>query len=79
MYTKGYFTNNIASLVVGSGTEYLSIVYIQNYWLGLCWGRESRGWVSIFKIISLSIVTALITIPFIKESAVARGGLVWLY
>ena len=31
-------------------------------------------WVFVSKLISLSIVTTLVTIPFVKESAVARGG-----
>jgi hypothetical protein len=54
--------------------ECLSIVYIQDHWLGLYWGRELQRRVSIFKLISLSIVTALITISSIKESAVAKKG-----
>ena len=31
-------------------------------------------WVFVFKPMSLSVVTILVTIPSIKESAVARGG-----
>ena len=65
----------MASLTVSSDTEYLSVVYIWGYRLGLHWGRESRVWVSIFKPISLSIVITLVTIPSVKESATARGGL----
>ena len=66
----------MAGLVVGSGMEYLSIVRVQGYWLGLYWGRELRGRVFISKSISLSAVIALVIIPSIKESAAARRGLV---
>ena len=66
----------MAGFTVGSSIEYLSIVYIQSHQLGLYWRRESWGQVFISKPISLSIVTALVTIPSIKESAVARRGLV---
>ena len=65
----------MAGLVVGSDMEYLSIVRVQDHRLGLYWGRESRGRVSVFKTTSLSAVTALITIPSAKESAVARRDL----
>ena len=66
----------MAGLAVSSGIEYLSVVYVQGYQLGLYWERELRGQVSIFKITSLFTVTALITIPFIKESTTAKKGLV---
>ena len=62
--------------MVGSDTEYLSVVRVWDYWLGLHWGRESRGRVFIFKTTSLSTVTTLITIPSTKESTAARRGLV---
>ena len=65
----------MAGLTVGSGMKYLSVVYIQGHQLGLHWGRESQGRVSVSKPMSLSAVTTLITIPFVKESAIARGGL----
>ena len=76
IYTKEYFINNIAGLAVGSSIEYLSIVCVQGYWLGLYWGRELQVWVSISKFISLFVVTTLVTIPSVKESAAAKGGLV---
>ena len=66
----------MASLTVGSNMEYLSVVYVWDYWLGLYWGKELQGWVFVSKPISLSTVTALITIPFVKESAAAKKGLV---
>ena len=70
------FYNNIASLTVSSGTEYLSVVCVRGYQLGLYWGRELQRRVFVSKFMSLSIVTALVTIPFIKESAVAKKRLV---
>ena len=36
-------------------------------------------WVFVFKPMSLSAVTILVIIPFVKESAVARGGLAQWY
>ena len=65
----------MASLAVGSGMEYLFIVYVRGYRLGLYWGRELWVWVFVSKPMSLSIVTTLVTIPFVKKSAVVRGGL----
>ena len=35
IYTKGYFANNIAGLIISSNIEYLSVVYIRDYRLGL--------------------------------------------
>ena len=75
IYAKGYFINDIAGLAVGSGMEYLSIVYVWGHRLGLYWGRESQVWVFVSKPMSLSIVTTLVTIPSVKESAMAKGGL----
>ena len=66
----------MAGLAVGSGTEYLSVVRVQGYRLGLHWGRELWVWVFVSKPISLFIVIILVTIPSIKESAAAKGGLV---
>ena len=65
----------MASLTVGSSIEYLSIICVRGYQLGLYWGKKLWVWVFMSKPISLSIVTTLVTIPSIKESAVARGGL----
>ena len=65
----------MAGLAVGSDTEYLSIVRVRDHRLGLRWGRESRGRVSVSKTTSSSAVTASITIPSAKESAAARRGL----
>ena len=67
----------MAGLAVGSGMEYLSVVRVRDYQLGLYWGRELQGRVFIFKTMSLFIVTTLVTIPSVKESAIARGGLAW--
>ena len=69
----------MAGLAVSSDMEYLSIVRVRDYRLGLYWGRELWGRVSVSKIMSLSAVTALITIPSAKESAAARRGLVLWY
>ena len=65
----------MAGLAVGSGIEYLSIVHVRGYWLGLHWGRELRVWVFMSKPMSLFIVTTLVTIPSVKESAIAKRGL----
>ena len=66
----------MAGLAVGSGTEYLSVVRVRGHQLGLYWGRELWGWVFVSKFMSLFAVITLITIPSIKESAVAKRGLV---
>ena len=65
----------MAGLAVGSGIEYLFIIRVWGYQLGLYWGRELWVWVSVSEPMSLSVVTILVTIPFVTESAVARGGL----
>ena len=65
----------MAGLAVSSSMEYLSIIRVQGYQLKLHWGRELWVWVFVSKLISLFIVTTLVTIPSVKESAVARGGL----
>lgn len=65
----------MAGLAVGCGTEYLSVVCVRDHRLGLHWGRESRGRVSVSEPTSSSAVTASITIPSVKESAAARRGL----
>ena len=69
----------MAGLAVGSGIKYLSIVCVQGHRLRLYWGKELWVWVSVSKPMSLSVVTTLVTIPFVKESAAARGGLAWWY
>ena len=66
----------MAGLIVGSGMEYLSVVRVQGYWLGLYWGRELWVWVFIFKPMSLFTVTTLVIIPSVKKSTAARGGLI---
>ena len=66
----------MAGLAVGSGMEYLSIVHVRGYQLGLHWGRELRGWVFMSKPMSLSAVIALVIIPSVKESAIAKKRLV---
>ena len=66
----------MAGLAVGSSIEYLSIVRVRGHQLGLYWGRELWVWVFVSKPMSLSAVTTLVIIPFVKESAAARGGLV---
>ena len=65
----------MAGLAVNSNIEYLFIVCVWGYWLGLHWGRELQVWVFVSEPISSSVVTTLVTIPSIKESAAARGGL----
>ena len=65
----------MAGFAVGSGMEYLFVVCIRGYQLGLHWGRESRVWVSMSKPMSLSVIITLVTISSVKESAAARGGL----
>ena len=69
----------MAGLAVSSDMEYLSVVRVQDYQLRLQQGRELRGRVSVSKTMSLSAVTALITIPFAKESAAVKRGLVLQY
>src|SRR5580693_1713692 len=76
----------MAGLAVGCSTEYLSVVCVRDHRLGLHWGRESRGRVSVSEPTSSSAVTASITIPSAKESAAARKGLapwhrkgIWVY
>ena len=65
----------MAGLTVSSGMEHLSVVYIRDHRLGLYWGRELWGWVSVSEPISLSVVVVLVTNPSAKESAAARKGL----
>jgi len=55
--------------------EHLSVVYVWVHRLGLYWGRELRGWVSVSKPMSLSVVVVSVTNPSTKESAAARKGL----
>jgi len=69
----------MAGLIIGSNIEHLSVVRVWDYWLGLYWGRLSRGWVFVSELMSLSVVTVSVTIPFAEESAAARRGLAWWY
>ena len=75
IYTREYFTKDMASLSISSDIEHLSIVRIQDYWLGLHWGRKSRGRVSMSGPTSPSAATVLVTIPSAKEFAAASRGL----
>ena len=54
--------------------EYLSVIHVRGYQLGLHWGRELWVWVFVSEPMSSSTVTTLVTIPSVKESAAARGG-----
>jgi len=66
----------MAGLTVSSGMEHLSVVHVRDHRLGLYWGRESRGRVSMSEPTSLSAVVVSVTNPSAKESAAARKGLV---
>ncbi len=65
----------MTSFTISGGTKYLSIIRVQDYWLKLYWERKLQRGVFVSKPTSLSIVTFLVTIPFIKESAMAKKGL----
>ena len=79
IYTRGYFTKDIAGLSISSDIEYLSIAYVWDYQLRLYQGRKLRRQVSTSEPTSPSIVTVLVTIPSTKQSAAASRGLARQY
>ena len=65
----------MTGLTISGGIKYLSVVCVWDYWLRLYWGRKSQKGVFVSEPTSLSVVTVLVTIPFVKESIVAKKRL----